>query len=277
MKDLVRKDMTAKGLKNKNMKSKDIDMKQYDISQKCLNSPEKAQKVHGVFQNIALSYDSANERISLGLQQGWKKMLTERICQQIPTAAPILDVCCGTGDIALTIAQSRRDLPVTGLDFSEAMLEVARAKRDQANLSQILFIEGDAMDLPFPDDTFAAVTISFGLRNTSDYMQVIKEMKRVVKPGGCIYCLDSFVPEWRWIRPFYRIYFNKIMPLLGGGYKYQQEYKWLSESTEHFLQPKELMKMFQNAGLSRIRRKQKMFGACVLIWGRKERETGGKS
>lgn len=245
--------------------------KNQSVNKEFPDSIDKSRKVHNVFQRIALSYDNANERISLGMQKSWKKMLTDRICQQIPAGSPVLDLCCGTGDIALTLAENRKDLPITGLDFSEAMLAVARRKRDEKGLNQVLFLEGDAMSLPFPDETFAAVTISFGLRNTADYMQVLKEMNRVVMPGGCIYCLDSFVPEWRWVRPFYHIYFNKLMPLMGGGYKYQQEFKWLSQSTQSFLQPKELMNMFQLAGLTRVRKKQRMFGACVLVWGRKER------
>lgn len=231
----------------------------------------KADRVHGVFQQIAHGYDQANDRISLGMQKGWKKMMTKRIVRQVPSGSKILDVCCGTGDITLALARKRQDIQVTGLDFSEAMLEVAKKKRDENQLSQVLFIEGDAMNLPFEDETFVAATISFGLRNTSDYMQVLREMKRVVKRGGCIYCLDSFVPQIPWIRPFYRFYFHKIMPLLGGGQKYKKEYRWLSESTEEFLKPKELILMFQKAGLTRIRKKQKMFGACVMIWGRKEK------
>ncbi len=229
----------------------------------------KAERVHRVFENIAGHYDPANERISLGMQKSWKKMLTNRIIRQAPRGVKILDVCCGTGDIALTISGKRNDIQVTGLDFSRAMLDVAKEKRDREGLSQILFIEGDAMELPFEDDTFAAATISFGLRNTADYKRVLNEMKRVIKPGGCIYCLDSFVPESPWILPFYRLYFNKLMPLLGGGKKHLQEYKWLSQSTEEFLQPTELMNMFQSVGLHNVRARSKMFGACTMVWGRK--------
>ncbi len=229
----------------------------------------KAEQVHGVFEKIADHYDPANQRISLGMQKSWKKMLTKRIVRQAPHGVRILDVCCGTGDIALTIARKRDDIQVTGLDFSEAMLTVAREKRDREGLGQILFIEGDAMQLPFEDNTFAAAAISFGLRNTADYQQVLSEMKRVIKPGGCIYCLDSFVPESPWILPFYRLYFNKLMPLLGGGKKHLQEYQWLSQSTDAFLQPAELMNMFRSVGLKNVRMKSKMFGACTMIWGRK--------
>ena len=231
---------------------------------------KKADRVHGVFQRIAGGYDRANDRISLGMQKRWKRMLTGRIIKGAPWEIRLLDVCCGTGDIALRIARKREDIQVTGVDFSSAMLRIARRKRDREGLSQAMFLEADAMSLPFPEDSFAAATISFGLRNTADYMQVLKEMVRVVRPGGCIYCLDSFVPEHGWVRPFYRLYFHKLMPLLGGGRKYLQDYRWLSESTEKFLQPTELMHLFRRAGLRRVRKKEKMFGACVLIWGQVE-------
>ncbi|MDO4976334.1 MAG: bifunctional demethylmenaquinone methyltransferase/2-methoxy-6-polyprenyl-1,4-benzoquinol methylase UbiE [Eubacteriales bacterium] len=234
-----------------------------------MDKMEKAERVHGLFETIAGGYDQANERISLGMQRSWKKMLIKRIVKQAPAGVRILDVCCGTGDIALGIAKQRGDIQVCGLDFSASMLKIAKKKRNRMHLGRTLFFEGDAMNLPFEDDTFAAVTISFGLRNTADYMQVIEEMKRVVRPGGCVYCLDSFVPGIKWIQPFYRLYFQKMMPLIGGGRKYKQEYQWLSESTECFLKPEGLTEMFQTAGLTHIRMKKKMFGACVMVWGRK--------
>ena len=125
------------------------------------------------------------------------------------------------------------------------------------------------MDLPFEDNSFEAVSISFGLRNTTDYSRVLQEMKRVTKPGGYIYCLDSIVPECVLIKPFYTIYFRYIMPLLGGGIHHRKEYLWLYHSTKHFLSGKELKKLFVRVGIRKVQDKNKMFGACVLVWGRK--------
>ena len=141
----------------------------------------KEQRVYGVFQSISEDYDSANDRISLGLQNSWKKTLTDRLAANTPRGTNILDVCCGTGDVALKMADARHDLKVTGIDFSPAMLEVAESKR--GGRQNVRFTQGNAMKLPYRDDSFTAACISFGLRNTADYEQVLREMRRVVRPG----------------------------------------------------------------------------------------------
>ena len=182
-----------------------------------MDSMEKRRRVYGIFQGISQTYDGANRRISLGLEQSWKRGLVEAVASQVPDGGAVLDVCCGTGDIAVAVARRRPDAAVTGLDFSPAMLDVARHKG--AALENLTWREGDAMALPFGDDTFSAVAISFGLRNTPDYGAVLTEMTRVVCPGGWVYCLDSFVPDSPLIRPFYDLYFRGVMPLLGGGFQ----------------------------------------------------------
>lgn len=231
-----------------------------------MSHPSKSERVYGIFQTISRDYDRANTRISLGMEKGWKRMLTDRLAG-LPPGSQVLDVCCGTGDITLETARQRSDLTLTGLDFSPAMLEVAEAKRK--GLENARFLQGDAMALPFEDAQFTASCISFGLRNTADYEQVLREMSRVTKQGGSIYCLDSFVPENPLIRPFYRFYFRFIMPRLGGKTKHVQEYQWLYESTQTFLRPHELEALFQQVGLTEVRMQRKLFGACVLIWGKK--------
>lgn len=160
----------------------------------------KREKVYHVFQQISQTYDRANGRISLGMESRWKDCLIEAVCEQAAKGSRVLDVCSGTGDIAISLAAHRPDLKVTGLDFSPAMLDVARKKG--APLANVTWQEGDAMNLPFEDNTFSAACISFGLRNTSDYLRVLQEMTRVVVPGGWVYCLDSFVPDSLVIRPF---------------------------------------------------------------------------
>lgn len=229
--------------------------------------PSKQTRVYGIFQSISEDYDRANARISLGMQKSWKQMLIDRLVGTLPEGTAMLDVCCGTGDIALDAAERRKDLQIVGLDFSPAMLAVAEEKKNGKD--NVRFVQGDAMALPFEENQFAAACISFGLRNTADYEQVLREMRRVVEPGGAIYCLDSFVPENRLIQPFYRIYFRYIMPLIGGGKKHLQEYRWLYESTQTFLQPGELERLYRKVELKEVGRKSRMFGACVMIWGQK--------
>ena len=130
----------------------------------------KREKVYHVFQQISQTYDRANGRISLGMESRWKDCLIEAVCEQAAKGSRVLDVCSGTGDIAISLAAHRPDLKVTGLDFSPAMLDVARKKG--APLANVTWQEGDAMNLPFEDNAFSAACISFGLRNTSDYLRV---------------------------------------------------------------------------------------------------------
>ena len=228
---------------------------------------EKRARVYSVFEAIAPRYDSANNRISLGMQKSWKKLLIRRALKAAAPGQKVLDVCCGTGDIAIALAGKRPDLEVTGLDFSPAMLRVAEDK--SRGLPNLYWMQGDALELPFPDDMFAAACISFGLRNTAGYGRVLKEMCRVTAPGGSVFCLDSFVPDHPLIVPAYRLYFRHLMPVLGGGRRYREQYEWLYESTQRFPGRKKIMKLFSRTGLDEVQSRSRMLGACVLIEGKK--------
>ena len=220
----------------------------------------KEKTVYQIFQKIAGRYDRSNVLISLGLQGRWKKMLTGRLLKNLPEGAKVLDVCCGTGDIALELSRARRDLRVTGIDFSPAMLEEAEKRRQRRK--NVRFLQGNAMALPFRDAVFDAAVISFGLRNTADYGRTLREMVRVVKEEGSVACLDSFVPD----NPII-FYFRNVMPLLGGGVKHLKEYRWLYLSTESFLRAEQLVRLFRDAGLEDVCSESRMFGACVLVTG----------
>ena len=232
-----------------------------------MDSAAKSQQVYKIFQTIAGNYDRANERISLGLQKHWKRMLVAHIAQNVPLNTKLLDVCCGTGDIALLTAAQRPDIHITGVDFSPAMLEQAQRKSRQ--YTNVTWKEADALQLPFPDNTFASVCISFGLRNTADYTQTLQEMKRVAAAGGYVYCLDSFVPDNAFIRYFHMRYFKYLVPLLGGGARYCEEYTWLHESTQQFLRKQALIDLYNSIDITHVECKSRMFGACILVQGQK--------
>ena len=177
----------------------------------------------------------------------------------------ILDVCCGTGDITARIASEHPDVHVTGLDFSSEMLKVAHARTDK--MPNVELVEGNAMKLPFKKGSFDAAVISFGLRNTPDYLQVIKEMARVVRSGGLVACLDASVPSNCVVLPFYKFYYKTIMPTLGGGFSKRSEYKWLYQSTQEFLTKAELAALFEQAGLRDVNLRSFMCGAAALHTG----------
>ena len=230
-----------------------------------MSKEEKQEKVFRVFEKIAKGYDRANVRISLGMQDSWKRMLIREITGSCFRRARILDLCTGTGDIALGISKAGENYRVTGMDFSPSMLRIAALKAKRLGISGIHWRRGNAMELPYGEETFDAVSISFGLRNCADPEQVLREIFRVLKPGGKCLCLDSFVPEIAVVRPFYRYYFGQIMPLIGGGTAHRKEYEWLQESTESFLRPGQLADLMRDCGFDSVRMRRRMMGACVLL------------
>lgn len=172
----------------------------------------KKEQVHTVFQNISKKYDRLNNIISFEQHKVWRKRVMKEM--SVKKGSTALDVCCGTAD--WTIALSKAVGPqgeVTGLDFSENMLEVGKEKT--AHMDNIHLVHGDAMNLPFDDASFDYVTIGFGLRNVPDYLGALKEMERVLKPGGMIVCLETSQPTLPVFKQVYRLYFKFVMPIFG--------------------------------------------------------------
>ncbi|WP_249871871.1 demethylmenaquinone methyltransferase [Oceanobacillus saliphilus] len=230
----------------------------------------KEERVHHVFEKIYPNYDSMNSIISFQRHKAWRKDVMKRMNVKIGSQA--LDVCCGTGDWSISLSEAVGENGyVTGLDFSKNMLSVAKKKKEELKLSQLELIHGNAMELPFEDNTFDYVTIGFGLRNVPDYMTVLKEMYRVVKPGGKVVCLETSQPTLIGFRQGYYFYFRFIMPLLGRLFaKSYEEYSWLQESAKDFPGKKQLKQMFLDAGFSRVELKSYTGGVAAMHMGFKE-------
>lgn len=221
----------------------------------------KEEKVHNVFEKISTDYDKMNSVISFNQHIKWRNDIM--IKMNVQPGAKALDVCCGTGDwtVALTKAAGPAG-EVTGLDFSANMLESAKEKT--APYPNLTLIQGNAMSLPFPDNTFDYVTIGFGLRNVPDYLTVLKEMRRVLKPGGMAVCLETSQPEMPGYRQLFRFYFKFIMPLFGKVFaKSYEEYSWLQESANDFPGMKELAELFVDAGFQEVSYKSYSGGAAA--------------
>ncbi|KMY54618.1 MULTISPECIES: demethylmenaquinone methyltransferase [Bacillaceae] len=212
----------------------------------------KEEKVHGVFEKISSNYDQMNSLISFQQHKRWRNNTMKKMNVQKKETA--LDVCCGTGDWTIALAQAvGPEGRVVGLDFSQNMLSVGKRKIEEFGLDQVEMIQGNAMELPFEDNTFDYVTIGFGLRNVPDYMQVLREMHRVLKPGGMAVCLETSQPTMLGFRQLYFFYFRFIMPLFGKLFaKSYKEYSWLQESARDFPGMKELKQMFEQAGLINV-------------------------
>jgi demethylmenaquinone methyltransferase/2-methoxy-6-polyprenyl-1,4-benzoquinol methylase len=217
-----------------------------------MEAKAKEKHVHEVFERIAPKYDFMNDLLSFRRHKAWRKFALRKM--NIRPGQTALDLCCGTCDWTIAIAERNGGAEVTGLDFSEQMLKFGRMKVERAGLTrQIRLIQGNAMNLPFADDSFDFVTIGFGLRNLPDYVQALKEMHRVVKPGGRVVCLELSKPVWQPFKAIYYVYLRGILPLLGKLFaKSYQQYKWLPESLAMFPDHKELQTIFEQAGFTRV-------------------------
>jgi demethylmenaquinone methyltransferase/2-methoxy-6-polyprenyl-1,4-benzoquinol methylase len=216
---------------------------------------EKADYVLKQFNRIAKRYDLANDTISLGMHRFWKKTAIEAL--DIKTNGHYLDVCCGTGDLTLRIAQKLSACGhVTGLDFSPHMLELAKLRlHKENNISRGVasFIEGDAEKLPFADNKFDSAIISFGLRNLAHLDKGLAEMTRVVKSGGKIVNLDLGRPTGKLFPSFYYFYFRHIVPIIGQLLQNDMKaYTYLPQSLDTYPAPEGISKLFNSVGLTNV-------------------------
>lgn len=201
-----------------------------------------------MFSQIAPRYDLLNRILTLGVDQYWRKVALKLALEKRP--ARILDLATGTGDLALLLKRTRPDAEVVGADFAPPMLEIAKEKAKKAGL-EARFLPADALNLPFADSSFDAVTIAFGLRNFTDYPKALTELYRVITPGGRLVILDFPPPPRGGLGAFYRFYFKQILPWLGGIIsRNPAAYRYLPSSVERFLTPGDLKGHMQEAGFS---------------------------
>jgi demethylmenaquinone methyltransferase/2-methoxy-6-polyprenyl-1,4-benzoquinol methylase len=215
---------------------------------------EAARNVREMFTRIAPRYDLLNHLLSLELDRMWRAR-TARILQPIldRPEARILDLCCGTGDLAFALQRRARGR-VCGADFAHTMLVRAREKgRLEARGGpagwKIPFVESDALRMPFADASFDLVTAAFGFRNLANYEAGLREMRRVLRPGGTAAILEFTEPKPGWFGEFYRWYFRAVLPRLGGMISGDRAaYTYLPSSVSKFLRPDELTELMRRNG-----------------------------
>lgn len=218
------------------------------------------------FDIIAANYDRMNRLMTLGLDRRWRKHATRAVVSGQWPVVSVLDVACGTGDMALLLAE--RGATVTGVDISEEMLDVASLKEKGAR-----FMVADAEHLPFEDNTFDAVTCAFGVRNFVHLEQGLSEMLRVLKPGGTLVILELATPDCAIIKPFYNLYTKRIIPWLGSRIAGNREaYTYLPQSIEHFPKGKSFMQIIEKLG-GRATGHKLTFGVCRLYKVVKNKEV----
>jgi demethylmenaquinone methyltransferase/2-methoxy-6-polyprenyl-1,4-benzoquinol methylase len=198
--------------------------------------------VRGMFDRIAPVYDAMNRVMTAGLDRSWRRLTVEAVVQP---GDRVLDACCGTGDLA--VAAEREGGIVTGLDFSARMLERARRKSDS-----IVWVGGDLLALPFDDGSFDTATVGFGVRNVADLDVAFAELRRVLRSGGRLAILEITQPRGV-LRPFFSLWFDRVVPLLGKVLPGGKAYTYLPASVRRFPGAEELTAMLERHGFERVR------------------------
>ena len=230
---------------------------------------QRAAKVNDLFATIARRYDLINDLQSFGLHRLWKRRVVA--LTQTKPGDHALDLCCGTGDISFALAQ--RGAETIGLDFSPQMLEVAaqrRGKNSQLEISNLKFQQGDAQQLPFPDNSFDAVTVGYGLRNLTSWERGLDEMARVARPGGRIVVLDFGKPANVIWRKIYFLHLRCSVPIIGllfcGN---ASAYAYILESLQHYPAQLAVAEKMRALKLKNVRVINLLGGAMAINYGEK--------
>lgn len=211
-----------------------------------------ARKIQDLFDRIAPVYDDFNQQLSLGLHRVWKQMAVQ--WSGAASGQICLDVCCGSGDLALLLAKCiGKTGQVYGLDFSTKQLAIAHQRASQQwSGASVEWVEGDALALPFEDATFDAVTMAYGLRNLTDIPKGLQELRRVLKTGARAAVLDFHRPQIGWIRQFQDWYLDNIVIATAEGYGFTEEYAYIGSSLEQFPSGKKQIHLGLEAGFSDV-------------------------
>lgn len=227
-----------------------------------------------LFNSIAPTYDRLNHWLSLGVDKSWRRRSLRWI---VDPSAPqqILDIACGTGDYSIAIARrAHPDTVVTGVDLTEAMLQVMRSKVEKAGLAgRIVAEQGNAEALRFADNRFDRATIAFGIRNFEHREQALREILRVLKPGGRLVILELSVPANPLLRWCYNLYFTRLLPAIGGMVSGDKAaYRYLPASVLSFPNKREWMETMRRCGFRNVSHRAYTLGICRLYIGEKPHE-----
>ena len=235
------------------------------------NVDKSGTRVRQMFAEIAPRYDLMNHLLSLNIDRWWRRIVVRRVPPR--GEGPILDVCTGTGDLALAYARaSDGQIPIVAADFCPEMLEIGERKFAQSKLSgDLTFVEADTQALPFDDNHFQIVCVAFGLRNVADTDQGLREMARVCTPGGRVAVLEFSLPRWQPFRGIYGFYFRNVLPRIGQWFARNKSdaYNYLPESVQQFPEGQALAARMEAAGLQNVTFQPLTFGVATLYVGEK--------
>ena len=224
------------------------------------------------FDKIAPKYDRGNDAMTLGLHRSWRKKLVKTAAGLTPQGGSLLDIATGTADVVIGVLQERPDIQATGTDPSEGMMEVGRQKIAADPKLQGVNVElktGDCRELPFDDNSMDTITISWGIRNVLPYQDGLRDMLRVLKPGGHALVLESGTPEFAPMRAFYSLYKNTL-PMIGSrvtGYK--PAYEYYKQSVDKFTSGRDFIAEMDQIGYQATKYSPLFGGVCYLYQGQK--------
>jgi demethylmenaquinone methyltransferase/2-methoxy-6-polyprenyl-1,4-benzoquinol methylase len=226
--------------------------------------------VKDLFSRIADRYDRFNHMASLGRDLFWRRAAAKRV--KLFHWNRVLDIAAGTGDLTMAVGREKTGVSVIGIDFTLPMLKKAQVKlKRQKDTLRVQLLAADAMKLPFPEMAFDSAVVGFGIRNMPHRLQVLKEIKRILHPGGRVIIAELCFPRDRlFFKVLYRVYLKILIPFIGrmiaGDIKI---FQYLSESINDFPPPQDFMKIMHKAGLTHIGYQELTFGVCILFWGEK--------
>ncbi len=228
-----------------------------------------AAAVREMFSGIATKYDFLNHFLSANIDKRWRRLVSEKLRDVLENKnARVLDVACGTGDLSLEL-QKNHPARVFGTDFCRPMLQIADGKNAKNNRA-IPYIEADGMNLSFADRSFDAVTIAFGLRNFSNWQNGLRELRRVLKPGGKLVILEFSTPIVPGFRQAFQFYFSTILPRIGGAVSGSRgAYEYLPDSVSKFPDQKNLARMMRENGFDDVEYKNLTGGIAAIHTGTK--------
>ncbi len=222
--------------------------------------------IKDMFDMIAPKYDFLNRTLSLHRDVYWRKETVSSLNLSAKTKSRLLDVACGTGDVSIeAVKKFGKNIEVTGIDFSENMLILGNEKIKKANITNINFMAGNALSLPFENNHFDALTIAFGIRNIADRKRALQEFLRCLKTGGTLGILEFSTPDNRFFNALYMFYFQKVLPSIGGLFsKNLSAYKYLPDSVVNFPDSEKFGEIIESAGFSEVSWKKMTFGIVTL-------------
>ncbi|MCK4623234.1 MAG: bifunctional demethylmenaquinone methyltransferase/2-methoxy-6-polyprenyl-1,4-benzoquinol methylase UbiE [Desulfuromonadales bacterium] len=230
---------------------------------------DKGRGVRQMFDDIAHRYDLLNRLLSFGIDRRWRRFAVSQL--SIPPGGRVLDIATGTCDVALEVAENTDpSVIIVGEDFTQGMLVQGQLKLNVSpHGSRIMLVNAPCEEIPHPDATFDGITIAFGIRNVIDRPAGLKEMFRVLKPGGRAVILEFSSPRSQLFRKLYYFYFQKILPTIGGLLSKRSAYQYLPDSVIEFPSQKKFSQMMGQAGFQRLQYSDQTFGIATVYVGDK--------